>query len=367
MNIHITCTPEFSTDKLREVVELLAKIPGEMSFHYLEPFTVEQSLIINDKFANINTLQSLEFEVFFRYLSAVRLLNRIAQEDFLIVITSIQNCEEWFSAFNKKDVFVHGVEWDLISNVDAKFGIAHQCVENIFQSLIKLDIDNYETEPNIHMKSIGCINDFCDEKSEILIKLKSADICDSCYNRALKEGVSDNVIAHILEITEHIRKEFITSKRIRRKHQSDVIRIDSDGNVIIGERQVDMTELPKTLYIFFLKNPDGISRIDLCRRVEEVKQIYKVLKRDKFDSESISESITRMCCSKTKEGIKIEKFQSTLDKNKSMVKSALKTELGEILSSLYAINRVSLEDKTSVFKINISPDNVQIDPSFLEE
>ncbi len=60
----------------------------------------------------------------------------------------------------------------MISDVDSKFGIAYQCIENIFQSLIDLNIENTDLEPNIHKTSIGCINDYCENKPEILMKLQ---------------------------------------------------------------------------------------------------------------------------------------------------------------------------------------------------
>ena len=52
--------------------------------------------------------------------------------NFVILISSIRHNENWFGAPNQKNIFVRGDEWDVISEVDSKFGIAYKCVENIF-------------------------------------------------------------------------------------------------------------------------------------------------------------------------------------------------------------------------------------------
>ena len=117
--------------------------------------------------------------------------------------------------------------------VDSKFGIAYECIENIFQSLINLDIHHHNQEPNIHMTSIGCINDFCEEKKEILKKLQTANICSSCYERSISEGVSDLILTHIVSIMEEIRKEVVISSRFSRSANLEKVNIDNKGDVFI--------------------------------------------------------------------------------------------------------------------------------------
>ena len=135
MNVHITCTPEFSFEKLEEIVSLLISIPGELRFIKGNPLTQVQYKRLNEKFTNIDQISSLEFDEFFDLVQWYRELKDIHNNDFVILISSIRNSRNWFSAFNKKNIFIHGDEWDLISDVDSKFGLAYQCVGNIFHSL----------------------------------------------------------------------------------------------------------------------------------------------------------------------------------------------------------------------------------------
>lgn len=361
MNICITSTPEFSPDKLQEVVDLLSGIPGEMKFIHSKPLTGNQAKKLNTKFENVNCIDNLSFEELFDYISDHRDIREVNEEDYVVLITSIRNNQNWFSAFNEKNIFVHGEEWDMISDVDSKFGIAHQCIENVFQSLIKLDIDNVLEEPNIHMKSIGCINDFCGNKQEILQKLQSANICDSCFERAINNQISGNVLAHIVEILEFIRKQFVISRNFTRNLKPETVTVDSDGKISIGGHEIKMEVMPKTLYIYFLKNLTGLPTNKLCGEVGEFENIYSVLNPKNPDLLSV----TKLCCNKINYHGKVERIKPTLETNRSKIKGALKKNLGELLCNKYSINLVKDNKDINLFKINLSQEVVSIDPTFL--
>ena len=180
MIAYLFCSPEFPFDTVKDVVSLLNNIPGEIKFEVEESLTSDFFKNINAEFEIIDENSELSFDELFQIIKVYRGSQRIkiSNIDFVIFITSIRNDQQWFSAFNKKDIFIHGAEWDLISNIDSKFELAYQCVENIFQSLINLQVDEY------HEKAKNCINDFCGTKSDILFKLQSANICQKCFERA---------------------------------------------------------------------------------------------------------------------------------------------------------------------------------------
>lgn len=363
MNVYITCTPEFSTAKLDEIVSLLKSVPGELEFKKREPLTQTQYTRLNEKFENINQISSLSFDEFFYLIQDIR--ERIPTEDiddndFVILISSIKNDPEWFSGFNGKNIFIHGDEWDLISNVDSKFGIAHQCVENIFQSISQLDIVNFESEPNIHMASIGCINDFCDEKTDVIRKLQSANICPSCYQRAVDRGITDFVLFHIVSIIEEIRKEFVISRNFPRQTTLDKVVIDEKGNITIGGRVIKMDTLPKVMYINFLNHIEGIPTNMLCENKDQFEEIYKILKRNPDDL-----AITKMCCNKIQyKDNKPEKRKPTFETYRSRIRKALKVKLGEVLANFYSLNLISDKNKQNIFKVPLSNDQFEIHPKF---
>jgi hypothetical protein len=360
MNVHITCTPEFTLDKLKEIVSLLNSVPGEFKFLLGNPLTQKQYSRLNKKFEDINQISSLSFEEYFELVEDYReRIENINDMDFVILISSIRNNRNWFSAFDNRNIFVHGVEWDLISDVDSKFGIAYECVENIFQSLIELDIANYQQEPNIHLKSLGCINDFCGPKKEILKKLQSANICPSCYERSVKKGVSDLVMTHIVSIMEEIRKEFVISRKFTKQASLEKVKVDEKGNITIGGKPIKMELLPKVLYIGFLQMIDGIPSDKKCEKKDHFEEIYQIMKRNPDRL-----VIQKMLCSTIKHEKSIERRKPTFETNRSKIKMAIKIVLGETLANYYSVNLVEDLDKQSLFKVNLKEEQLEISPNF---
>lgn len=359
MNIHITCTPEFSEGKLDEVISLLSNVPGELCLEKGRLLTHAQFKRLNNKFENINQISSLSFEEYFDLIQGYRELIEISDDDFVIIISSIRNTRKWFSAFNGKNIFIHGVEWDLYADVDSKYGIAYQCVENIFQSLIELNIDNIDSEPNIHKTAIGCINDYCGYKPDILKKLQSANICPSCYERSVKKGVDDFIMAHIVAIMEEVRKEFVISRRFSRQTELKKIKVDEKGNITVGDRLIKMEILPKVMYIGFLKNISGIPSNQICANSNQFEIIYGLLRKNRDEY-----SIRRMCCGTIEYKSKTERIKSTFHIYRTKLKEALTKVLGATITNYYHVNLVEDENRQELYKVNLASENIDIDPKF---
>lgn len=360
MNVTITCTPEYSQAKLEEIVSLLKSIPGELNFSKGRPLGPSQFKRLNEKFEEISQINSLSFDEYFDLLDGYReFREEIADNDFVILISSIRNNQNWFSAFRHRNIFIHGDEWDLISTVDSKFGIAYQCVENIFQSLIELNIDNVISEPNIHMSPLGCINDFCGYKPDILKKFQTANVCESCYQRAINKGISDFILAHIISIIEEIRKEFVISRRLQSQTKLDKVIVDEQGNIHVGDRMIKLETLPKVMYIGFLKQIEGIPTNKLCDNKGQFDEIYKVLKSNPDDK-----AITKMCCNKIQHKDKIERIKPTFETYRSKIRMALKEKLGDVLSNFYAINLITDNNQQNIFKVPLPDGQFEVHPKF---
>lgn len=355
MNVHITCTPEFSFEKLEEIVSLLISIPGELRFIKGNPLTQVQYKRLNEKFTNIDQISSLEFDEFFDLVQWYRELKDIHNNDFVILISSIRNSRNWFSAFNKKNIFIHGDEWDLISDVDSKFGLAYQCVGNIFHSLTELEVNDF------HKTAIGCISDFCGYKPDILKKLQSANICQSCYEKSVNRGINDFIMTHIISILEEIRKEFVISKRFSRQAILENVKIDSNGKIIIGGKIIKLDLLPRVMYICFLKNINGFRTDQICENGSQFEKVYRKLKKNPDEY-----AIRKMCCNTIKYPNRIERRNSNFESYRSKIRRALIDKLGQTLSNYYAINLVEPQNSQNLFKVNLTPEYLDIDVRFLD-
>ncbi len=355
MNVYITNTPEFSSDKLDEVLALLQGTPGELKFDKGESFTQVQYKWLNPRFIDIEGIDSLTFKEYFDLVQGYRVMQKIKDEDFVILISTIRHEQNWFSGFNNRNIFIHGDEWDIISDVDSKFGIAYECVENILQSLMGLDIMNYKNEPNIHKESIGCINDFCDNKTDIIRKFKSGDICHSCmYVAEFDKKVSKYILSQIIQIIEEIRKEFVVSKKLRNITKLEKVKVDSEWNIFIGDKPVKMEALPKVLYISFLKHLDGVQSDKLCENQGLFQEIYKKVKKNPDP-----EVIERLCCKKIDPDNPKLNHKPTFETNRTRVKEALVKTLGTTLTNYYHINYVEAANHKMMFKVNLSEDDLE--------
>jgi hypothetical protein len=347
MKVYLTSTPEFSLDVLNEVALILNQTPGELEFISSKPLTARQYGLTYPKMNSIESIKCLTFDEFFGLCAKHRIDRDIPDDAYVVLVTSIKNDLNWFSAFRSNNIFIHGKEWEYYTKRDSKFGIAYQTLENIFQSQIRLNIDDIEKEPNIHMKSIGCINDMCINKTEILLKLRTADICDACINRAENENVDTLILDHISRIIRSIREEFVNSFRITSMVKPDNVYIDAERTVKIGKKNVKLDALNRVLFIFFLKNLEGVKTKLLFEREKDLYSIYKEIKDDPDEM-----SIKKL----------VKPVGGTFETVRSRLNSALVNQLGPKLAEFYILIKVEIKDDHNKIKINLEEEYITIEP-----
>jgi hypothetical protein len=355
MKVHITATPEFPLKTVKEVVDILNQTKGYLEFVYAEPFSIEQICLYNAKFETPKKIKNLTFDEFFHLCHCFRVSNNLPKEDYIVMVTSIRNTsnnnhEDWFSAFRGKNIFIYGVEWEYYTKHDDKYGIAYEVVENIFQSQIELNIDDVDNEPNIHAPSIGCINDMCTDKVDVMYKLRTADICDSCIARANGKKIEPLLLQHVIELIEGLRKEFISSNRITSKLKPDIVHVKSDRTIKIGDREFETWPIQKVLFIFFLKNKKGVETKFVCDHQNEFYKIYDEIRHP------ADISVIQNMFNKNKLG------DPSFGINKAKLNKALKELLGKQLADFYLITRVVIEDGTHIYKIGLEDKYIKIDP-----
>lgn len=92
----------------------------------------------------------------------------------------------------------------------------------------------------------------------------ASEICRA-IKMAKSKGVSDK---DIMDIVKRI---------IRRENKSDCIVIKKDYRIFLDEanqKEVKLAALPKALYMFFLKHPEGVNRDELVKYMPEIAYIY---------------------------------------------------------------------------------------------
>ena len=356
MNVYITSTPELSEDEVREVIDVLNETKGPIIFQFSEILSAERVAKSNPKFNDLDSIQLLTFDELFNYCETNRMIFDFSDDAFVVVLTSYENNKEWFSCFNNRNIFVHTSDWDKITNHDSKYCVAHQIVENIFQSLIDLNVNDVENEPNIHQGTTGCINDYCNNEEKVLVKFKSADICDSCDNIAKHKNISNEILSQLQSILEKLRLEFKSFKIIKEPVKPQKITVDIDGNTWIGDILLDLDPIHLTLFLFFLiNNNKKFKHKDLDDYSEIFINIYSKFIKNSTTYNSPVESIIN------------NKKSFTI--NKSKLKKQLIKKLGKELAEHYLI-KTEIDGSNSknevqyYYQINLPSDLIEIDSNF---
>ncbi len=357
MKIYITSTPEFSSSILESVVDLLNSTPGVLDFVLSPPLNQKQYSLVNNKVINLEPGDKLTFNDFFGLCEGHRNIREINDDNIVVIISNIKNNRNWFSAYRRNDIFVYGDDWGHFTDKDAKFGIAYQVVENIFQSLIKLKIEG-ELDELIHKKSIGCINDMCNDKSDITLKFMTAYICPKCRMRAENEISDKAIIVHIKEIINDLRNEFVREGDDVEKYIPP-INVREKGILYFGNRTLKFEPKLGSFYIFFLKNLDGVSTTEIREIVDDVIEEYKIIKgRNKVDIEPIAKSLgyktTRNnTVIKTTFDCSLLSFENV----RTLIKTKLKKELGDELHNFYIIDNIKTPIENT-YKINLEAEKI---------
>lgn len=123
---------------------------------------------------------------------------------------------------------------------------------------------------------MGCINDFCEHKKEVMLKLRTADICIDCMH-LLQDKIEPPVIQQILSILEGVRVRLLFNQNFRQNLEPSSLKVTTHGKIFLpdyGNKEIRLTPLEKTLYLFFLNHPEGMMLHDLVNHREELKNIY---------------------------------------------------------------------------------------------
>ncbi len=345
MKVHITSIPGYSKENIEQVAALLSEVKGEISYSSSDPITLEQMILIDEKFESIESIKSLSFQDFFKIANKCRVIKSIPKEDIVVVLSPVRHDLNWFSGTSGNNIFVDTRGWEYITDSDSKYGIAYQIIENIFQLLVGIEYEKAGSDPNVHHTSIGCINDMCMNKMEVISKLRSAYICVSCQKRALDKNVSKVILLQIISTIQKIRDGLMNFDLIINSFEPLPTLVAEDGEIKIGDHSIEMAALPKSLFIFFLANEEGVNVSSLVDKPNKDKLVYIY---HKLRPGGKKESVDSMC-------LHYANPKSTFFKVKNDTNTFLIRKLAKVLSEFYVINNERDID-LGLYKIKLPSD-----------
>ena len=299
MQVHLIRSTEYSKEQFTEVVSLLNSFAGPVRFKPSgslftyddtpleieqvkeETFFIQKHLDVCNYMFRENSLPVerpvVEWENMFDICARYRKKEKIPNGELIILLTDVANENNWFSALDPKNTsngFVHTGEWQYYVRCSGVFPVTYLIAS---QLLRKHMFSNYEEmQRAMHDWPLGCINDFCEEKRNIILKLRTADICHDCMH-LLKGKLDPLVLQQMLDIFEGVRLNTLFNQNFRQGLKPSALKVTKNGQFLLpdyGNIEIRLRPLEKTLYLFFLNHPEGIMLSHLVDYVDEIRRLY---------------------------------------------------------------------------------------------
>lgn len=363
MNVHLLRSPELKIETYRNVLHLLQQFPGPMHFLacedddldfndevndkiWLNKKKFEKATIIRDQLNESYSLKSTSLsEIEFPYTEKsktwdqlfgecyqYRKLKEIPSDDIVFLLTDVGNDLNWFGSVapSMKDFFIQTSNWEHYfgNTIDIRFPIAYEVI--IWVMRFYMFSDRASIWEGVHKKPIGCIMDFCEDKSQIILKMRTADVCESCMNKFVQRDISPLYSRQFFDILDGIRNSMTFRGRASLLQQPSRIEIRGIMKrlffVDLGGLELLLNPKEKAVYLLFLNHKDGIQISHLPDYKEELEQLYR-----QFSNQSDLDLINRSIA------VLINPLENNCNEVISRINRKIKNAVGDSLYDFYCI------------------------------
>ena len=189
--------------------------------------------------------------------------------------------------------------------------------------------------------------DFCQNKRDITLKIRTADLCPDCLNIIKSKDVPFNFLNQVFTLWEEIRKNIVFRERAEFLNRMGRIIINPPKKTLFfpdyGDIVVRLSPKQMAFYQLFIGEPNGINLNSLIDHAKTLKHYYfKITGNDDIAATAniyaINDNVASQLLSK--------------------IKKKLVDNLGETLASCYIIERTYNEPH----KIRINREFVTLSP-----
>ncbi|MFM7015558.1 MAG: hypothetical protein ACKOX3_04450, partial [Bacteroidota bacterium] len=196
----------------------------------------------------------------------------------VILLTEHANHENWFVGYDpnlKGNYFIHTDGWNHFTSGDPRYPICYHIVSTLLKHAM---FDNPQEMGNyMHYESKGCIMDFCQNKSEVMLKLRTADVCPDCQKIIRDKHISHMQLRYTFEMMEDIRRQLLFKERYDLLRQPTPMLIKGRTQKIIlpdmGMLCIPLTPIERAVYLLFLNHPEGIRLAEMGDHKAELRGI----------------------------------------------------------------------------------------------
>ncbi len=337
MIVHLLRSPEYSKSDFKKVVELLQSFGNSIRFINHANIGLNYNSTDNNKAA----------DEFFNICKRWRTTNSISNDDYVFMLTEYGNSDDFFSWTNETlgDYFIQTSEWDKYFDKEKNkhFPISYEVVASILRSLM------YDTQEeileNAHQRARGCVMDFCDDKVDIILKMRTGDVCNDCLKRISQRGVNTSFLGNIFNTMEGIRKGLMFRNRNEIIGRISPLRIHLGKNrpklevIDANNLKLSLNDLETAIYLVIIQS-NGLRINELSIHQESLKDYYRVIKNGNIDPKDLSITIRSLVDTDNK---------SAFYQKISKINAKIRKQLGEDLSKSYLI-----QSKNGLYSVRLN-------------
>ena len=275
MTIHLLRSPEYDLRDFNEVLGLLTTHSKSIKFKGHSKVDLKYK----------DALDVKHWDEFFKICQNYRTKKKISENDYVFLLTEYKNTEDYFGWTDELlgNYFIQTSDWNqyFSAEVNKHFPISYEVVAWILRSLM------YDTQEelleNAHIRARGCVMDFCDEKEDIILKMRTGDVCNECLKRISDRGVNPVFLGNIFNTMENIRKGLMYRERNELLGMVSSIRIKLGVNrpkfvlTDVNDLIFNFDESQTAIYLFLLQ-AGGVRLTDLSDLKETIKDSYRLVK-----------------------------------------------------------------------------------------
>lgn len=201
--IHLACEAEVPRGLLEEVEQAFHETPGPMKV---------VPLLTNKRLPRLKT-GVIPWEGAFLCLDELRREKQIPKSEPLTLLTTAPNEQNWFTVpdpSNPANTFGQVEDFSWATTAPSWAIVSHYLVKDLLVQLL-LDAGCDIDTASGHSPSRGCVSDFCADKTDLGLKLRTADICGECMFLFQEVGISEDLIRQIVLLHEKIRRTALST------------------------------------------------------------------------------------------------------------------------------------------------------------
>ena len=343
MNVHVVRSPEYPLEEFKEVINLLLS--------HTNSIKVKEYSNLQLKYKG--GVEIKPCEDFFEMCDEFRNRKKIHENDYVFLLTEYGNTKDYFGWTDKSlgNYFIQTSQWERYFNseVNKHFPISYEVVSWILRSLM------YDTQEELsehaHQRARGCVMDFCDEKEDIILKMRTGDVCNDCLKRISHRGVNPAFLGNIFKTMETIRKGLMYRERNEMLGSLSPIRIQlgvKRPKFVLTELNnltLNFDDLQTSIYMFLLQR-ESVRIAILENYLEALKDCYRIVKNGNMHEVEIGRTIKNLVDPRNPE---------VLTQQVSKINKKLKDLLGETFAKPYLVVHI-----LGKYKVNLPRNIVEI-------